>query len=67
MLNIKSKRYNILSTKTSFFISSTEEIESVQELKKKSFSSSYFIAGDSHIKTICLHIVIFTKHRILRF
>ena len=65
MLNIKSKRYNILSTKTSFFISSAEEIESVQELK--SFSSSYFIASDSHIKTICLHIVIFTKHRILHF
>ena len=67
MLNIKSKRYNILSTKTSFFISSAEEIESVQELKKNSFSSSYFIEGDSHIKTICLHIVIFIKHRILYF
>ena len=37
MLNIKSKLYNILSTKTSFFISSAEEIESVQEFKKKAF------------------------------
>ena len=61
-----SKRHNILLTRNSYFISSAGEIESVQELKTKFFSSC-FNAGDSHIKSICLHIAVFKECDILHF
>ena len=60
-----SKRHNILPTRTSFSISSAGKIEIVQEFKIK--LSSYFIADDSHIKIVWLHIVVFCKHDILHF
>ena len=31
------------------------------------FSSSCFIAGDSHVKIICLYIAVFNEHDILHF
>ena len=46
------KRHNILLTRASFFISTAEKFESVQEFKVK-FLSNYFIANDIHIKIIC--------------
>ena len=60
------ERHNILPTRTSFFISRAGKIESVQEFKIN-FSSSCFIADDSHIKNVWLHIVVFSEHDILHF
>ena len=57
-----TKRHNILRTRTNFFISSAGKIESVQK-----FSSSCVIADDSHVKTVWLHVVYFSKHDILYF
>ena len=34
---------------------------------KLNFSSSCFIADDSHVKTVWLHVVVFSKHDILHF
>ena len=34
---------------------------------KYNFSSSCFIADDSHVKIIWLHVVVFTEHDILHF
>ena len=34
---------------------------------KLNFSSSYFIADDSHVKTVWLHVVVFSEHDILHF
>ena len=55
------KRHNILPTRTSFFISSAGKIESVLELKIN-FSSSCFIADDSHVKIVWLHVAVFSEH-----
>ena len=57
------KRHNILPTRSSFFISSVGKIESVQEFKIN-FSSSFFIVDDSHVKTVWLHVLIFSEHDI---
>ena len=59
------KRHNILPTRTSFFISSAGKIERVQELKNKFFNC--FIADDSHVKVVWLHVVVFSEHDILHF
>ena len=56
------KTYNILPTKTSFFISSAGKIESVQE-----FNIKCLIVDDSHVKHVWLHVVVFSKHDILNF
>ena len=56
------KRYNALSTRTSFFISKLAGLNS-----KLNFSSCGFIADDSHVKIIWLHVVVFSKHGILHF
>ena len=34
---------------------------------KLNFSSSCFITDDSHVKTVRLHVVVFSKHSILQF
>ena len=34
---------------------------------KLSFSSSFFIADDSHVKIVWLHVVVFSEHNILHF
>ena len=34
---------------------------------KLNFSSSCFIADDSHVKTVWLHVVVFSEHDILHF
>ena len=60
-------RHNILSTRTNFFLSSSGKIESVQEFKIKLFSSSCFIADNSHVKIVWLHVAVFSKHDILHF
>ena len=63
-----SKRHNILPTGTSFSISSAGKIESVQEFKTKlNFSNNCFIANDSHVKVVWLHVVVFGKHGLLHF
>ena len=54
-----SKRHNIAPTRTCFFISNAGKI--------KNFSSSCFIADDSHVKIIWPHVVVFSKHDILHF
>ena len=58
------KRHNILPTRTRFFISSARKIESLQELKIK-LSSSCFIADDSYVKIVWLHVVNLSEHDIL--
>ena len=60
------KRHNILPTRADVFISSAGKIESVQEFKIK-FLSSCFIADDNHVKTVWLHVVVFSEHDILYF
>ena len=34
---------------------------------KLNFSSSCFIANDSHVKIVWLHIVVFSEHELLHF
>ena len=34
---------------------------------KLNSSTSYFIADDSHVKTVWLHVVVFSEHDILHF
>ena len=58
---------------TKFYLKELVSLFQVQEkLKacrssKLNFSSSGFIADDSHIKIVWLHIVVFSKHYILHF
>ena len=52
-----SKRHNILRTRT-------RSLFQVQEIKVKLFSSSCFIADDSHAKIVWLHVVVFTEREI---
>ena len=59
------KRHNILLTRTSV---KCREIKIVRELKKKKKnSSSYFLADDSLVKLLCLHVIAFYKDDILPF
>ena len=60
------KRHSTLPTRTSFFISSAGEVESVQEFKMKFFEYSCFAADDSHVKIIWLYLVVLTEY-ILHF
>ena len=60
------KCHSILPTRTSFFISIAGKIENVQEFKMKLFES-LFIADDSHINIVWLHIIVFSEHDILHF
>ena len=64
--SILSKRLNILPTRTSFFISSAGKIESEQEFKIE-LPSTCFIALDSHVIIVGLHVVVCSKHDILHF
>ena len=61
-----SKRYNILPSLTNFFISSAEKLKGCRN-SKLNFSSSCFIANDSHVKIVWLHLVVFSEHDILHF
>ena len=60
------KRRNILPARTRFFNSIAGKIESVRS-SKLNFSSSSFIADDSHVKIAWLHVVVFSEHDILHF
>ena len=60
------KCHNILPARTRFFVSSARKTESVQEVKIK-FSSSCFIADNNHVKTLWLHVAVFSEHDILHF
>ena len=64
--NIMLKRHNILPTKTKFFIQVQQKLKVCRSLKLN-FASSYFIADDSHIKIVWLHIVVSSKYDILHF
>ena len=66
MWNIMSKRYNILPSLTNFFISSAEKLKGCRN-SKLNFSSSCFIANDSHTTIVCLHVVVFSEYDILNF
>ena len=61
-----SKRHNILPPRISFFNASAGKIKSLQEFTIK-FLSSCFITDDSHVKIVCLYVVVFIKHDILHF
>ena len=60
-----SKRENILPTRGNFFISSTGKLKACRS-SKLNFSSSCFIADDSHVKIVWLHVVVFSEHDILQ-
>ena len=34
---------------------------------KLNFSRSYFVANDSHVKVVWLHVAVFSEHEILQF
>ena len=53
-----SKRHNILPTRTSFFISNAGKLNTL---------SNCFIENDSHVKTVWLHIAVFSEHDTLHF
>ena len=61
-----SERYKNLPTGASFFISSAGKIGSVQEFKIK-ISSSCFVANDSRVKIVWLHVVVFSEYDTLHF
>ena len=44
-----------------------QKILKARRSSKLNFSSSCFIADDSHVKTFWLHVVVFCEHDILRF
>ena len=46
------KRYNVLTTRASFFISSAGKTENLREFKIKFFKQLFLIANDSHIKNV---------------
>ena len=63
--------YGILCRKITIFnrqelISSEEKLKALRS-SKLNFSSSYFIADDSQIKIVWLHVVVLRKHDILHF
>ena len=58
-----SKRHNILPTRTSFFISSAGKIKIVQKFEIQLLSSC-FIADDSNVKVVWLHVVVFSANMI---
>ena len=63
--------YGILCRKITIFnrqelISSEEKLKALRS-SKLNFSSSYFIADDSQIKIVWLHVVVFREHDILHF
>ena len=60
------KRPNSLPTRTSFFIYVQEKFKA-HKSSKINFSSSFFIADNSHIKVVWLHVVFFSDHDILHF
>ena len=43
-----------------------EKLKGCRNSKYK-FSSSCFLADESHVKTVLLHVVVFTEHDILHF
>ena len=51
-----SKRHNILPTRTSFLFQVQEKSKACKS-SKLNFSSSCFIADDSHVKTVWLHVL----------
>ena len=57
---------NILPTRTRFFILSSRKIKACRS-SKLNFSSSYFIADDSHVKIVWLLVVVFIENDILHF
>ena len=61
-----SKRHNVLPTRTSFFISSAGKLKACRN-SKLNFSSSCFIANDSHVKVVWLHVVVFSEYDLCIF
>ena len=74
-----SKRHNILPTRTTFFIQVQEKLKACR-ISKLNFSSSCFIAVDSHVEIVWVHVVVdshveivwvhvvvFSEHDILHF
>ena len=66
--------YEILCRKVTIFY--RQEIASLFQVQEKwkacrssklNFSGSCFIADDSHVKIVWLHVVIFSEHDILHF
>ena len=68
------KQYGILCRNVTIYY--RQELVSLFEVQEKlkacrssnlSFSSSFFIAEDSHVKVAWLHVAVFSEHDILHF
>ena len=57
---------NILPARTTFLFHVPEKLEAWMS-SKLNFSSNCFIADDSHVKVVWLHVVIYSEHSILHF
>ena len=58
--------YGILSRNITIFY--RQELASLFQMQEKlKARRSCFIANDSHVKTVWLHVVVFSKHDILYF
>ena len=59
--------YRILCWNVTIFYGQVQEKLKAYRSSKLDFSSSFFIANNSHIKIIWLHVVVFSRHYILHF
>ena len=57
-------RHNTLSTRTSFIIQGAGKLESVQKFKMKLLASSCFIADESLVKIVWLHVAVFSQVKV---
>ena len=61
-----SKYHNILPAKSSSLFQLHKKLKACRS-SKLDFSSSFFIADDSHVKTVWLNVIVFSEHDILHF
>ena len=62
-----SKCHNILSTRTSFFISNAGKVEIVQELKMKFFEQLFYCGWQLYKRYRYSHIIVLNERDILHF
>ena len=61
------KRHSILPTRTIVSLLHVQEKLKERRSSKLKFSSSCFIADDSHVKTVWLHAAVFSENDTLHF
>ena len=66
MWNIMSKRHIIFRQELASSFQVQEKLKACRS-SKLNFSSSCFIADDSHVKVVWLHVAVLNKHDILHF